>query len=128
MDYTSNCFKSQIKTKLSLSNVRFIPLFNGGRKGGGYSEMKFKLWYCCRDLNFLKIWPSWIITQSLITVHEKWLNETTKKDIFTDICFTYRIRGDGSTSKWKLKYLLPIEKKLIFICNRLNCVEFKHGL
>lgn len=35
MDYTSNCFKSQIKTKLSLSNVRFIPLFNGGRKEGG---------------------------------------------------------------------------------------------
>lgn len=84
MDYTSNCFKSQIKTKLSLNNVRFIPLFNGGG-GGGYSEMKFKLWYCCRDLNFLKIWPSWIIT--LITVHEKLLNETTKKDIFTDMFY-----------------------------------------
>lgn len=34
MDYTSNCFKSQIKTKLSFSNVRFIPLFNGGGGGG----------------------------------------------------------------------------------------------
>lgn len=54
-------------------------------EGGGYSEMKFKLWYCCRDLDFLKIWPSWIIT--LITVHEKLLNETTKKDIFTDMFY-----------------------------------------
>lgn len=29
------------------------------------------------------------------------ITETTKNDIFTDICFTFRIRGDGSTSKWK---------------------------
>lgn len=76
--------------KFLLNNVCFIFFFNGG--GGGYLEMKFKFWYCCRDFDFLKIWLFWIII--LIIVYEKLLNEIIKKDIFIDICFIYRIRGD----------------------------------